>query len=155
MRTIPTIGLAEAHEILHHILDVAYNDGLNPVAICVVDATGMQLSAATMDGTKEPSIATAHAKAVTAIKFQRDTMTFCHAEDQGAWYPASTSNGEGWNLSDILAAMKINAVFSHWGGGVLIRSPHDNAILGAVGVSNRTEEQDHNLAAKRPSSWAA
>jgi uncharacterized protein GlcG (DUF336 family) len=156
MRTIRTLGLSEAMQILDFLLETATADGLKPVAICVVDASGVQLCAATMDGTKSPSIKTAHDKAVTAVNFQRNTIEFCYVEQDGTWVPADdVVGGDGWSQTDIAAAAKINDIFVPWGGGALILSPHDGSILGAVGVSNRTEQEDHELASARPSGWTA
>ncbi len=152
MRTIRTLSLMDALDLQQHLLDTANGDGLKPVAICIVDATGAQLTAVTMDGTKVPSIQTAHDKAVTAVMFERDTIEFCHRHCGDMWVP---SGDLGWSSVDIAAASKINDIFVPWGGGALIRSPHDDSILGAVGVSNRTEEEDHDLASSRPSGWAA
>lgn len=152
MRAIPTIGYREALDIQDYLLKVAAEDQLAPVAICIVDATGTLLAAVTMDGTKMPSIKTAHDKAVTAVHFQRDTMEFRYVRDGGAWRRAHTSAGDGWDVHDILAATKINSTFTHWGGGVLIRSI-TGSIVGAIGVSNRTEEEDHNLASKWTDIW--
>ena len=152
MRTLTTLDLEEALALQSYLLSVAHTDGLKPVAICIVDASGTQLTAVTMDGTKTPSIKTAHDKAITAVAFERDTIEFCYVLDGDKWVPAGD---QGWSATDIAAAAKINAVFVPWGGGVLIRSPHDGSILGAVGVSNRTEEEDHELASLRPSGWTA
>lgn len=157
MRTVRTLGLSEAMQILDYLLERASGDGLKPVAICIVDTNGVQLCAATMDGTKTPSIKTAHDKAVTAVNFERDTIGFCYFQDaDGTWVPAEDVAGSnGWSQTDIAAAAKINNVFVPWGGGALILSPHDGSILGAVGVSNRTEQEDHELASARPSGWTA
>lgn len=135
-------GLDQAWNLIIAISQQAEKDcadrNLKPVAICIVDAHGDQLCAVRMDGTKTPSIKTAHDKAVTAVLFERNTAQFTQ-----------------WSAFDLANAMKINSVFCGWGGGVLILSPHDGSILGAVGVSNRTPEQDDELAALRPSGWSA
>lgn len=135
--TTQTIGLKMAMELLQHILDKASNDGLRPVAICVVDAFGRQLCAATMDGASAPATKTAHDKAVTAINFQRNTAEF----------------GERWDANDVANAMKINEVFVSWGGGYAIRLSDGETIVGAVGVSGRSAEEDHELASQAPASW--
>jgi uncharacterized protein GlcG (DUF336 family) len=160
MRTLTTIDLADALEIQQHLLNAAQCDGLNPVAICIVDIERRVLTSVAMDGTKKASIDTARDKAITALDFDRNTVEFCHVRGSDErWIPAEwVESGEeklGWSLADILAASKINAVFVPWAGGALIRSAHDDSILGAVGVSNRSELEDHNLAVKRPSGWSA
>src|SRR5687768_14303021 len=144
MRTCRTIELEEALKLQAHLLDVATYDDLKPVAICIVNAFGVQLTAATMPGTKQPSILTAHNKAVTAIQYQMDTMRFRYVRDGDAW----VLDPDGWDQTDIAAACNLNPQFVPWGGGVLIRK--DLEVVGAVGISNRTQEQDHDLAASRP-----
>lgn len=151
MRTLTTLTLRDALKLQEFLMARAAADGRKPVAICIVDVRGVQLTAVTMDGTKMPSIKTAHDKAVTAVRFERNTIEFCHVELNGVWVPAE----DGWTATDIAAAAKINDIFVPWGGGALIRSPHDGSILGAVGVSNRTEQEDHILASARPSGWIA
>jgi uncharacterized protein GlcG (DUF336 family) len=160
MRTLTTLTLHDALEIQGHLLYAAENDGLKPVAICIVDIERRVLTSVAMDGTKKPSIDTARDKAITALDFERDTVEFRHVRGMGnRWVPADeVASGEeklGWSEVDIMAAIKVNNVFVPWAGGVLIRSPHDNSILGAVGVSNRKELEDHDLAFLRPSGWAA
>lgn len=139
MRKLTLLGLDDARELADHLLAVANQDGLGPVAICVVDGSGVQLMAQTMDGVKTSSIRFAHNKAVTAVTFGQDTVEF-----------------SGWTVQDVInGANHTGGTFSSWGGGVLVVSLHDGSILGAIGVSGRTEAQDHELASSRPAGWTA
>lgn len=148
MRTVPILGHHEARDLDDHLIQVASNDGLGPVAISVIDYRYALKSASTMDGVKMSSIKTAHDKAVTALLFERDTVEFMHTWDEsnGIWVPSD----EVWTPIDVANACKINPVFVSWAGGSLIRSQKDNSIVGAVGVSARTELEDHDLASRRP-----
>jgi uncharacterized protein GlcG (DUF336 family) len=153
MRTLTMLTLHDALEIQDHLLYAAESDGLKPVAICIVDIERRVLTSIAMDGTKKPSIDTARDKAITALEFERDTVQFRYKRGEfGQWVPAGN---DGWSTVDIMAAVKINNVFVPWAGGALVLSPHDGSILGAVGVSNRKELEDHELASSRPSGWAA
>jgi len=168
MLNLTIICYANARELLDAILTEAFGDGGKPIAACIVDATGKQLLAAAMDDVKTPSIGYAFAKAVTAVEQRRDTVEFEHSKDSyGNWLTEeqfkdprrgvtlSEEPYNGWSTGDILAAIKNNTIFLHWAGGVMIRSPHDDAILGAIGVSGRRPLEDHKLASIRPSGWAA
>ena len=137
MGVMTTIGLAEGREIMKHILEAAQRDGLQPAAICIVDARGNQLVTAQMDGSVATDPATARAKAVAAVTFR---------EDIGDWTPA-----------DVRRILKIDPTLRghSWNNGVPITSPHDGAILGAVGVHGRSDVESRNLASLRPSGWSA
>lgn len=129
MRQILSITTEEALEIQSYLLEIAKSDGLKPVAACIVDATATQLTAVTMEGAKRASIATAYAKAITVIEFQRATRDF----------------GGSWENHDFLNGMKINPVFCSWPGGVPILGKDSRTITGAIAASNRSAQEDHDL----------
>jgi uncharacterized protein GlcG (DUF336 family) len=134
-----------------------------------------------MDDVAPSCVITAHDKAMTALDQQTDTVAILHANTHNGWVleedllggPTDVSlvshgpsdaglrlgsdrfEREGWNLTDIVAGSKTNAFFVPWAGGVLIRSPHDESIMGAIGVSGRLQLDDHQLASLRPSGWSA
>lgn len=151
MRTIRLLDLTGSRRLMGHLLMVAFDDRLAPVSICIVDATGRQLRALAMDGAEPSTVQTARNKALTALNFERDTILFHHEERDGRWVKVDNK----WSAGDLANAHAIHPDFVSWGGGVLVRSPHDGTVLGAVGVSGRTELQDHELASARPSGWAA
>lgn len=151
MRTIRLLDLTTALELQDHLLETADNDGLADVAICIVDARGVQLCATLMDDAEPSTVQTARNKALTALSFERDTVLFHHDEQDGRWVEVD----DKWSAGDLANAHAIHPDFVSWGGGVLVRSPHDGTVLGAIGVSGRTELQDHELASARPSGWTA
>lgn len=149
VKTCNSLDLSEAQRIVQSIQTTAKIDGGKPVSIAVVDAHGDLLAFAHMDGTKGPSRPVAIAKARTAVEFGRDTMGFCHLvdpDDTRVWI----DNPEGWDGRD-----HHNAISNHpggrvmtWGGGTVVIV--DKEVVGGVGVSNRTEAEDHALASIRP-----
>jgi len=152
MHTERSVTLPEATEIGEYILATANSDGGKHVAIVIVNACAEPVWGVSMPRTKAPSWRNAHAKAYTAVKFERDTVEFRF------WSPGDHGrklDPGGWSEYDLAQAMNLDPLFCAWAGGSLIRSPHDGSIMGAVGVSNRDELQDHELAALRPSGWTA
>lgn len=120
---------------------MATNDHGAPIGVSVVDACADELYTVRMDGAKAPSVPTARAKAITAVKFQRDTAAFRHEEDGDMWKPTDSR----WGLHDFVMASKINVVFCSYAGGVRLMDNEGN-IIGAVGVSGRAELDDDALA---------
>jgi uncharacterized protein GlcG (DUF336 family) len=154
MISFPSLDMNDALSLQLRVIEQAHTDGLKPVAVCIVDARGEQLSAACMDGVKPPSILTAHAKAVTVVRFQRATVQFCNVQsvtNPELWVPLGL---DGWDDEDIANAMKINPTFCSWPGGVpVFAHPEADIIVGAIGVSNRTAMEDHQLASKVAASF--
>jgi uncharacterized protein GlcG (DUF336 family) len=95
-----------------------------PVAIAIVDSSGKLAAFSKMDNTQIGSVDIAIAKAVTANNFRRPTKAFQDGIAQG-----------GGNLR-LLAAPGITPLE----GGVPIVV--DGKIIGAIGVSGVTSEQD-------------
>lgn len=97
-------------------------------AIAVVDAHGELLAFLRTDGCKLPSITIAINKAFTAARERRPTAEI-GAESRGAPFPMT-------NFGD--------PRYTAWGGGIPI--VFQDEVIGAVGVSGLTEEEDIALA---------
>lgn len=152
---VTSLDLADALVLQGHVIDLAASDGGKPVACCIVDLSANQLSAACMDGAKAPSIDVAHAKAVTAVRYARATVEFRFKLDpnrkQTEWVPAGE---DGWDEEDVMNALGLNNVFCSWPGGVPILKPLSSQIVGALGISNRKELEDHAHAVAAIDAWA-
>jgi len=97
-------------------------------AIAVVDAHGELLAFLRTDGCKLPSITIAISKAFTAARERRPTADI-GAESRTAPFPMT-------NFGDLR--------YTAWGGGLPII--HRGDVVGAVGVSGLTEDEDIALA---------
>ena len=120
-----TIPLAKAEEGLKAIFDVAAKDGKPPIAVAIVDRHGDLIHFARMDGAPVRSSLLAPNKAYTAAAFQQPTEELAGLSQQ-SWFTSLITSTQG----------KIMAV----GGGVPVREPV--GVIGAVGVSGGTPEQD-------------
>jgi uncharacterized protein GlcG (DUF336 family) len=99
--------------------------------ICVVDAGANLVAFARMDGAWIGSIDISHKKARTAAWFTMDTASLVDAVQPGApLYNIEHSNGG----------------LITFPGGVLIKN-NNGEIIGAIGVSGSSVENDHTVAA--------
>ncbi len=98
-------------------------------SIVVVDNARMLVAAERMDGARMLAADVAQKKAETAAAFGIDTKRFCEMVEADARRLA------------VFAADP--AVKLLWGGVPLVR---EGLIVGAVGVSGGTDEQDHRIA---------
>jgi glc operon protein GlcG len=119
------LGLAEAVKITYAAEKRARQDNWN-VVIAVVDAGGHLISLKRMDGTQIGSVEVAIKKAQAAIYFKRPTKAFQERVEAGAYGVMTLPN-----------VMPVE-------GGVPIE--HEGKIIGAVGVSGVTSEQDGIIA---------
>ena len=126
---LETITSKEARRVIDAAAAMATEIG-QPMDIAVVDAGGNLKAHVRMDGANIGSITIAINKAYTAIAFQCET-----ADLQGATRP----DGPIYGLSDAHGGRL--AVFP--GGIPLVRN---GSIMGAVGVSTGTVEQDQKVA---------
>lgn len=126
---LETVSAEEARRVIDASAAKAAEIG-QPMDIAVVDAGGNLKAHLRMDGANIGSITIAINKAYTAIAFQCET-----AELQGPTRP----DGPIYGLNDAHGGRLV--VFP--GGVPLVR---DGSILGAVGVSTGTIEQDQEVA---------
>ena len=126
---LETVTLEEARRVIDAAAEKATEIG-QPMDIAVVDAGGNLKSHVRMDGANIGSITIAINKAYTAIAFQCET-----GDLQGMTRP----DGPIYGLNDAHGGRLV--VFP--GGIPLVR---DGSIVGAVGVSTGSIEQDQQVA---------
>ncbi len=126
---LETITLEEAQQVIDAAAKKAEEIG-QPMDIAVVDAGGNLKAHARMDGANIGSITIAINKAYTAIAFQCET---------GDLQEATRPHGPIYGLNDAHGGRLV--VFP--GGIPLVR---DGRIMGAIGVSTGTIEQDQEVA---------
>ena len=99
-----------------------------PVAIAVLDTTGSLIMLQKLDNTQTASVEIAIGKAKTALDFRRPTK---------ALQDVVAGGGAGLRLLSVRGAFLLE-------GGVVIVA--DGKIVGAIGVSGVTSEQDAQVA---------
>ena len=128
---VPQYGANVSHEQARKAIAgaVAESRKLNlPMAITVVDNAGQLVAFERMDNTQTGSIAVSQDKAVSAAMFRRPTKVF---------QDALAAGGAGLRILTLRGA---NAVE----GGVPLMA--DGKIIGAIGVSGGSAEQDGAVA---------
>lgn len=128
MRSIGSIDLNEARRIVDEGVRIAGTDGGKPVVVAVCDHNGDLVAFARMDGAPVRSVTIATNKAYTAARAMSTTAAL-----------AKRLNDEG---RDVLVYG--DPRFSLFPGGTPVR--HQETVIGAVGISGRTAEEDQQLA---------
>ena len=123
--TRKTMGLALARELTMAAEAEALKNKWN-VVIVIVDETGNLVNLARMDDTQYGSIDVAQKKARTAARFRRSTRVFSDRITKGDSTPLS--------LPDVIAIP----------GGLPLMA--DGKVIGAIGVSGVTSDQDEQIA---------
>ncbi|WP_432855042.1 GlcG/HbpS family heme-binding protein [Amycolatopsis sp. CA-161197] len=110
--------------------DEAARRELPPVNICVVDRAAHLAGFLRMDGAILGTIDVAHRKARTAALFEADSSALSNvAHPSGASYTVEHTNGG----------------LVTFGGGVVVRDEH-RRVIGAIGVSGASVEEDELIA---------
>lgn len=124
--------LARARAILEVALAFARAEGMQPLAVVVLDAGGHPVAAAREDGASLFRHDIARAKAMGALGMGADTRVL-----------AERAQGNPLFFTSVAVAVGGDIAFSP--GGVLVRDAQ-GAILGAVGISGDTGDRDEAAA---------
>lgn len=126
--TQPTLSWRAAHDAAMSAMKRANQLGV-AVNVSVVDASGLPLAFLRVNGAPLHSIAIAEDKARTAVSYGLET---------GAW------DGELGGVARLWDSLVARPGFCALGGGYPIRI--DGDLVGGIGVSGGTEEQDAECA---------
>lgn len=128
-----TLGLSldQARTIIAGALDAAHQDGLKPLAVVVLDAGGHLVAAEREDGSPNKRFEVAHGKAYGAVSLGMGTRALMARAEQQPYFIASATV----TLGKLIPVP----------GGVLVRDA-DGALLGAVGISGDTSDNDEKAA---------
>jgi uncharacterized protein GlcG (DUF336 family) len=134
-----TLGLAEARVAVEVMLAKANDMGGRPVALVICDDRGGVICQVSMAGVN-PALARQNAfkKAYTSASIRVDTLTFA---ERAASMPGGVASFGNPNF------------FGGGGGAVIVAD--DGTILGGLGVSGRTAEEDEEIVQVGKASVAA
>lgn len=133
------IKLREAKELLEVMLKFASETKPGrPSSFAVVDAAGVLIAFVRMDGASPLTTRMAINKAYTAIDWGRDTR-----EVREVFFTGEAKRDIAWFGEPRHAPIP---------GGVLLRTK-EHTIVGAVGSSGRTAEEDEELAQVGAKAW--
>lgn len=126
----PALSLAQTRRAMDAMLDQAIQEPGRPLAIAIVDDAGRLLNYARMDNCRALPQRMAVSKAYTSAMSGQDSDAY-----------ARRLKGEGRNIADFgdpqLVAVQ---------GAVVVRDPATDLVLGAIGVSGLTAQEDEDLA---------
>jgi uncharacterized protein GlcG (DUF336 family) len=125
---MPDLSLEAAHAIMHAALDAGAHHKLKPLVVCVLDARGAIKAMAAQDGTSLMRGEIAHGKAYGALALGMGSRAIFQRAQEQAYFVGAVN---------ALAQGRIVPV----PGGVLIQD-NSGALLGAVGVSGDTSDND-------------
>ncbi|WP_029352649.1 heme-binding protein [Bosea sp. 117] len=128
-----TLSLAAAQTILSTALDHCRKGGFKPMAVVVLDGRGAIKVAAAEDGTSLKRGEVAHGKAYGALSLGMGSRSLFKRAKEQAFFISAVSHVVGGALVPVP-------------GGVLIRDT-EGAVIGAVGISGDTSENDEAAAA--------
>lgn len=129
MRTLQTIDLAQARRLIDRGLELAAGDRGKPVVIAITDHSGDLVAFARMDGAPIRSVRIAINKAYTAARALATTQEL-----------AARLREAG---RDVLVYG--DPAFTLFPGGTPVRAAGET-VIGAVGISGRSAEDDQALA---------
>jgi uncharacterized protein GlcG (DUF336 family) len=129
MHDKPQLSLTEVQAAMKVMLDQASKNPARPVVLAIVDDRGDLLSYARMENCKQRPMKAAIEKAYTAAVMGEDSGTF------GDRLKEQQRSVASFRDSNLTAGQ----------GGVVVRRPNDGAVLGGVGVSGLTPQEDEDL----------
>ena len=126
----PTLSLSQVRNAMNAMLDKAMQELDRPLAIAIVDDGGKMLNYARMDNCRALPQRMAVSKAYTSAMSGSDSDAY-----------AQRLKNENRNIADFgdpaLVAVQ---------GAVVVRDPATDQVLGAIGVSGLSAQEDEDLA---------
>ena len=126
----PMLGLDQLRRAMNAMLDKATQEPNRPVAVAIVDDAGNLLNYARMDGCRTNPQTFAIRKAYTSAMSGRDSKDY-----------AENLKTQGRSVSDMGNPNLVAAQ-----GAVALLHPTSGAVLGAIGVSGLSAQEDEDLA---------
>jgi uncharacterized protein GlcG (DUF336 family) len=126
------ITLEMAQKIVQHTLGQARKSRFKPLSVAVLDARDAVIAVASEDGASFKRFQIAHGKAHGALSFNVGSRALCVMAVERPHFFAGAAHAVGGALVPVA-------------GGVLIRNK-ENLVLGAVGVSGDTSDNDEAAA---------
>ena len=140
----PTLSLSQVRNAMNAMLDKAMQELDRPLAIAIVDDGGKMLNYARMDNCRALPQRMAISKAYTSAMSGSDSDAYAQRlknENRNSDAYAQRLKNENRNIADFgdpaLVAVQ---------GAVVVRDPATDQVLGAIGVSGLSAQEDEDLA---------
>lgn len=126
------LTLDKAHTIMRAAIDEAGKRNLKPLAVMVLDARGALKAALVQDGSSLARDKVAYGKAYGALSMGIGSRALAKRAEEQPYFVSAVNGLLGGSLVPVP-------------GGVLIKDP-GGAVLGAVGISGDTSDNDEAAA---------
>lgn len=126
----PVLSLEQTQKAMQAMLNKATQEPHRPVAIAIVDDAGNLLSYARMDNCRTNSQTFAIRKAYTSALSGQDSAVY-----------AERLKSQGRSVTDMGNPNLVSAQ-----GAVVVLHPETKAVLGGIGVSGLSSQEDEDLA---------
>ena len=123
------LSLDQVRRAMNAMLDKATQEPNRPVAVAIVDDAGNMLNYARMDGCRTNPQTFAFRKAYTSAMSGRDSAAY-----------AENLKNQGRTVADMGNPNLVSAQ-----GAVAVLHPTSGAVLGAIGVSGLSSQEDEDL----------
>ncbi|AOT04358.1 GlcG/HbpS family heme-binding protein [Arthrobacter sp. U41] len=127
-----SLKLASAQSIIADALAAGQQHGFKPLTVVVLDAGGHVIAAVRQDGASNNRFEIAQGKAYGALALGMGSRAIMERAEQQAYFIAAATAALGGRLIPVP-------------GGVLVRD-NDGTILGAVGISGDSSDNDETAA---------
>jgi uncharacterized protein GlcG (DUF336 family) len=127
-----SMNLASAQSIIADALAAGQQQGFKPLTVVVLDAGGHVMAAARQDGASNNRFEIAQGKAYGALALGMGSRAIMERAEQQAYFITAAAAALGGRLIPVP-------------GGVLVRNT-DGTILGAVGISGDSSDNDETAA---------
>ena len=127
-----SLKLASAQSIIADALAAGQQHGFKPLTVVVLDAGGHVIAAVRQDGASNNRFEIAQGKAYGALALGMGSRAIMERAEQQAYFIAAATAALGGRLIPVP-------------GGVLVRDT-DGTILGAVGISGDSSDNDETAA---------
>lgn len=127
-----SISLSRAKTMISKALAKAREDGMKPLAVCVLDAGGNLKAFERQDGASNKRFEIARGKAAGAVGLGLGSRALMNRAETQAYFVLAANGAFGGDLVPVP-------------GGVLVKA-RNGEILGAVGISGDTSDNDEAAA---------
>ena len=126
-----TLNLETARQIIRSILEQGAARGMKPLSVCVIDSGGHPIAFERSDGASPMRFGIAHGKAYGAVMMGLGSRALFERAEHQPYFIQAMNSLAGGSLVPVP-------------GGVLVR--HEGSIVGAVGVTGDSSDNDEECA---------
>lgn len=141
--TSTMLSLKSANIIANAVVETAKRNNFAPITVTIVDSSGQVITMQRMDHCKAGAYPKySYAKAFTAVNMNTSSRAF-----RDRYVSSDQTKVDFSKVCQMLSMVDIvGGDLAPFPGGVLLRSSTDNSVIGAIGVSGASGDEDEYCA---------